>query len=302
MTEFAASQSLIEVIYLIASALFILSLKWMSSPATARHGILAGEIGMVLAIAGTLLHHGIVDYKWIAVGLVLGSGIGIPLGMVQMTAVPQRTALSHAFGALCVTLVGTAEFYLRAPAVPKFMMAVLSLEIILGSLTLTGSLMAAGKLQEILPQRPITYKGQNLVNLTFLAISVGIAGYLVANPAATHLFPLMVFIPLIFGVLMIIPIGGADMPTVISLLNSYAGLSAAAMGFVLDSKLLIVAGALDGASGFILSVNMSKAMNRSFSNVLFGAFGQEQVASAGKAEARPVHSATAEEAAAILAA
>ena len=165
MTEFAGSQYVIEVIYLIASALFILSLKWMSSPTTARHGILAGEIGMVLAIGGTLLHHGIVDYKWIIIALVLGTGIGIPLGMVQMTAVPQRTALSHAFGALCVTLVGTAEFYLRTPNVPKFMMSVLSMEVILGGLTFTGSLMAAGKLQEILPQRPITYKGQNLVNL-----------------------------------------------------------------------------------------------------------------------------------------
>ena len=168
MTEFAGSQYLIEIIYLIASALFILSLKWMSSPATARHGILAGEIGMVLAIAGTLLHHGIVDYKWIIIALVLGTGIGIPLGMVQMTAVPQRTALSHAFGALCVTLVGTAEFYLRTPNVPKFMMSVLSMEVILGGLTFTGSLMAAGKLQEILPQRPITYKGQNLVNLLLI--------------------------------------------------------------------------------------------------------------------------------------
>ena len=163
--EFAGSQYLIEVIYLIASALFILSLKWMSSPATARHGILAGEIGMVLAIGGTLLRHGIIDYKWIIIALVLGSGIGVPLGMVQMTAVPQRTALSHAFGALCVTLVGTAEFYLRSPDVPKFMMSVLSMEVILGGLTFTGSLMAAGKLQEVLPQRPITYKGQNLVNL-----------------------------------------------------------------------------------------------------------------------------------------
>src|SRR5882724_11445491 len=151
------TEHLIEVVYLVASALFILSLKWMSSPVTARRGILAGETGMLLAIAGTLLHKGIVDYKWIAIALVLGTVIGIPLGRVQMTAVPQRTALSHAFGALCVTLVGTAEFYLRAPEVPKFMMAVLSLEIILGSLTLTGSLMAAGKLQEVLPQRPITY-------------------------------------------------------------------------------------------------------------------------------------------------
>ena len=119
--DFAGSQYVIEVIYLVASALFILSLKWMSSPATARHGILAGEIGMVLAIGGTLLHHGIVDWKWVIIALVLGSGIGIPLGMVQMTAVPQRTALSHAFGALCVTLVGSAEFYLGSPDGPKFM-------------------------------------------------------------------------------------------------------------------------------------------------------------------------------------
>ncbi|PYX51906.1 MAG: NAD synthetase, partial [Acidobacteria bacterium] len=267
-TEFAGSQYLIEVIYLVASALFILSLKWMSSPATARHGILAGEVGMVLAIGGTLLHHGIVDYKWIIIALVLGSGIGIPLGMVQMTAVPQRTALSHAFGALCVTLVGTAEFYLRSPNVPKFMMSVLSMEVILGGLTFTGSLMAAGKLQEILPQRPITYKGQNLVNLLLFVVAVSSAVYLVLNPGAKVFFPVIVGVSLIFGILLVIPIGGADMPTVISLLNSYAGLSAAAMGFVLDSKLLIIAGALDGSSGLILSIIMSKAMNRSFTNVL----------------------------------
>jgi NAD(P) transhydrogenase subunit beta len=302
MNPMPTSEIVIEAAYIIATALFILSLKWLSSPTTARRGVFAGEAGMVLAIAGTLLHHGIVDYKWIAMALVLGTVIGIPLGRVQMTAVPQRTALSHAFGALCVTLVGTAEFYLRAPNVSKFMMAVLSMEVILGSLTLTGSLMAAGKLQEVLPQRPITYKGQNLVNLSLLGISIVIAVMLVLDPSRTYLYPLIVFIPLIFGVMMIVPIGGADMPTVISLLNSYAGLSAAAMGFVLDSKLLIVAGALDGASGFILSVNMSKAMNRSFTNVLFGAFGQEQTAVIGAVEAKPVRSATAEEAAAILAA
>ena len=300
MTNKPGAANFIEFTYLIATALFILSLKWMSSPVTARRGVRAGEVGMVLAIAGTLLSHDIVDYKWVAIALVLGSIIGVPLGMVHMTAVPQRTALSHAFGALCVTLVGTAEFYLRAPAVPRFLMAVLSLEVILGALTFTGSLMAAGKLQELLPQRPITYKGQNFVNLSLLAVAVAVAVALVIHPEKANLFPLIIGIPLVFGVLMIVPIGGADMPTVISLLNSYAGLSAAAMGFVLDSKLLIIAGALDGASGFILSVNMSKAMNRSFSNVLFGAFGQEQVTAAGQAEARPVHSATAEEAAAIL--
>src|ERR1700692_1594916 len=219
-----------------------------------------------------------------------------------MTAVPQRTALSHAFGALCVTLVGTAEFYLRTPHVEKFMMSVLSMEVILGGLTFTGSLMAAGKLQEILPQRPITYKGQNLVNLLLCAVAVGSAVYLVLHPGAKIFFPIIVGVSLIFGVLLVIPIGGADMPTVISLLNSYAGLSAAAMGFVLDSKLLIIAGALDGSSGLILSVIMSKAMNRSFSSVLFGAFGQVQAAAATAQETRTVRTATAEEAAGILAA
>jgi len=298
------TEHLIEATYLIATALFILSLKWLGSPTTARRGVFAGEIGMLLAVGGTLMYQGIVEYKWIAIALVLGSIIGVPLGKVAMTAVPQRTALSHAFGALCVTLVGTAEYYLRAPDVPPFMMGVLSMEVILGSLTFTGSLMAAGKLQEILPQRPITYKGQNVVNLGLLALAVVVAAALVRHPEKMQLFPVIVGIPLVFGVMMIIPIGGADMPTVISLLNSYAGLSAAAMGFVLQSKLLIIAGALDGASGFILSVNMSKAMNRSFTNVLFGAFGQEQASGAalGSEQARSVRSATPEEAAAILAA
>jgi len=299
--ELAGGQVVIEILYLIASVLFILSLKWMSSPTTARHGIWAGESGMVLAIIGTLLRNGLHDYRMIAIALVLGAIIGVPLGEVAMTAVPQRTALSHAFGALCVTLVGSAEFYLRTPDISRFMMSVLSIEVILGGLTVTGSLMAAGKLQEILPQRPLTYKGQNLVNFVLLAVAVVIAVTLVLHPDHRSLFPIMILIALTFGVLLIVPIGGADMPTVISLLNGYAGLSAAAMGFVLDSKLLIIAGALDGSSGLILSIIMSKAMNRSFTNVLFGAFGQVQVAGAA-AEAKPVRSATPEEAAAILSA
>src|SRR6476469_3084672 len=138
MNDFAGNQTVIEIVYLVASALFILSLRWMSSPSTARRGVRAGELGMLLAIAGTLLHHGIVEYRWIAFALVLGTIIGVPLGRVQMTAVPQRTALSHAFGALCVTLVGTAEFYLQAPSVPRFTMAVLSAEVILGGLSFNG--------------------------------------------------------------------------------------------------------------------------------------------------------------------
>jgi NAD(P) transhydrogenase subunit beta len=300
--ELAGGQVVIELLYLVASVLFILSLKWMSSPTSARHGIWAGEAGMLLAICGTLLHHGIIDYKLIAIALVLGTIIGVPLGRVAMTAVPQRTALSHAFGALCVTLVGSAEFYLRSPGISRFMMSVLSIEVILGGLTVTGSLMAAGKLQEILPQRPLTYKGQNLVNFLLLATALAIAVSLIVHPESKALFPFMILIALTFGVLLIIPIGGADMPTVISLLNGYAGLSAAAMGFVLDSKLLIIAGALDGSSGLILSIIMSKAMNRSFTNVLFGAFGQVQAGAAAGGEAKPVRSAIPEEAAAILAA
>jgi H+-translocating NAD(P) transhydrogenase subunit beta len=294
----------IEIVYLVATALFILALMWLSAPTTARRGVLAGEIGMLLAIGGTLFERGIVDYQWVAVALAVGALIGIPLGLVQMTAAPQRTALSQTAGACCVTLVGTAEFYLRAPSVPKFTMSVLAVEVILGGLTFTGSLMAAGKLQEVkfIPQRPVTYKGQNVVNLLMLLLALGLAVGLVLNPAHTIYFPIMVGIALFFGVMLIVPIGSADMPTVISLLNSYAGLSAAAMGFVLNSKLLIVAGSLDGASGFILSVIMSKAMNRSFTNVLFGAFGQVQKAAAGAVEGRSVRSATAEEAAAILAA
>jgi H+-translocating NAD(P) transhydrogenase subunit beta len=294
----------IEIVYLVATALFILALMWLSAPTTARRGVLAGEIGMLLAIGGTLFERGIVDYQWVAVALAVGALIGIPLGLVQMTAAPQRTALSQTAGACCVTLVGTAEFYLRTPSVPKFTMSVLAIEVILGALTFTGSLMAAGKLQEVkfIPQRPVTYKGQNVVNLLMLLVALGLAVGLVLNPGHTIYFPIMVGIALFFGVMLIVPIGSADMPTVISLLNSYAGLSAAAMGFVLNSKLLIVAGSLDGASGFILSVIMSKAMNRSFTNVLFGAFGQVQKAAAGAVEGRSVRSATAEEAAGILAA
>src|ERR1700730_4850523 len=302
MTPPLPTEHVIQIIYLVSTVLFILSLKWLSAPSSARRGVWAGELGMLLAIIATLLYREIVDYKWIAIALVLGTIIGVPLGRVQMTAVPQRTALSHAFGALCVTLVGSAEFYMRSPDISRFMMAVLSLEVILGGLTVTGSLMAAGKLQEILPQRPLTYKGQNLVNFLLLAGALVIAISLVLHPEARLLFPFMILIALTFGVLLIIPIGGADMPTVISLLNGYAGLSAGAMGFVLNSKLLIIAGALDGSSGLILSIIMSKAMNRSFANVLFGAFGQVQAAAAAGEEARPVRSATPEEAAAILSA
>jgi NAD(P) transhydrogenase subunit beta len=218
---------------------------------------------------------------------------------MPMTAMPQRIALSHAFGALAAGLVGTSEYYLHQPEIGTFTMSALGLEVLLGFLTFTGSLMAFGKLQELLPGRPIVYRGQNLVNLSLLAAAVGIAVYLVLRPGSTFLFPFLIALALLFGVLLIIPIGGADMPTVISLLNSYAGLSGAAMGFALDNKVLIIAGALDGSSGFLLSVIMCRAMNRSFTNVLFGAFGQVRPAS-GAVEERTVRRTTPEDAAVIL--
>ncbi len=299
MTPFTPQQ-LIDFAYLIAVALFILALRWLSSPSTARRGVLSGEIGAVIAVVATLCHFEIIQYQWIVVALVVGAMVGIPLGLVPMTAVPQRTAVSHACGALAAALIGIAEYYVRIPHVTKFMMTEIALEVIIGSLTFTGSLIAAGKLQEILPQRPIIYKGQNFVSLSVLGAAILIALWLVFHPEYTHLFPVMVVVSLIFGALLVTPIGGADMPTVISLLNSYAGLSAALLGFVLNSKVLVVAGALDGSSGFILSVIMCKAMNRSFTNVMFGAFGQVQASAVAGKEERTARSATAEEAAAIL--
>ena len=293
-------QQYLDFAYIVAVVLFILSLKFLSSPATSRWGVLAGEIGAALAVVVTLFNPELVQYKWIIITLIIGAGVGVPLGLVQMTAVPQRTALSHAFGALSAALVGIAEYYVGTAPVTRFQMGEISLEVIIGSLTVTGSLIAAGKLQEILPQRPVVYRGQNIVSLSVLAGALGLAIALVVNPANTLLFPIMVFVALIFGVLLVTPIGGADMPTVISLLNSYAGFSAALLGFVLNSKVLVVSGALDGSSGFILSVIMCKAMNRSFTNVMFGAFGQVQPAAAGAKEERAVRSATPEDAAAIL--
>jgi len=297
-----ATQQFLDGAYIVATVFFILSIKWLSSPATSRHGILVGEIGAALAVGATLFNPELTQYKWIIICLIIGAAIGIPLGMVHMTAVPQRTALSHAFGALSAAMIGIAEYYVGVPHVTRFGMGEIGLEVIIGSLTFTGSVIAAGKLQEILPQRPIVYKGQNFVSLSVLGAAILLAIALVVNPANTILFPIMVVVALLFGVLLVTPIGGADMPTVISLLNSYAGFSAALLGFVLNSKVLVVAGALDGSSGFVLSVIMCKAMNRSFTNVMFGAFGQVQVSAKGAEEARTVRSASAEEAAGILAA
>lgn len=298
-----------ELAYLGATALFILALYWMNSPATARRGVLAGVVAMALGILGAALDPHVVEWGWVILPIAIGFAVGVPLSWVPLTAVPQRTALSHAFGGLAVGLVGTAEYYnWLTSAEPKplemtwFVMAAIVAEVILGFLTLTGSLMAAGKLQEIkwIPQRPVTYPFQNVANFVLLGLAILCGLLVIADPEKfAFVFPIIILLALAFGVLLILPIGGADMPTVISLLNSYAGLSAVALGFVLNNKLLITAGALDGSSGLILSIIMCRAMNRSFTNVLFGAFGQVQKQAAG-GEAKTAKSETPDGAAQIM--
>ena len=272
---------LIELTYLAASILFILGLKGLSHPETARRGMIYAEVGMLLAIVGTLVHKDIVRYEWIIAGLIIGSIIGGAISIwVPMTAMPQRTALSHAFGALAASLVGVSEYYRHnSVELGTFKMTALSLEVLLGGITVTGSLMAFIKLQDWIRGTPITYRGQNIFNMSLFAVTVGVFGYLIYDPSAHSLFYAMTGLAFLFGVLLVLPIGAADMPVVMSLMNSYAGLAAAATGFAISNNVLIIAGTLDGFSGFILSILMCRAMNRSITNVLFGAFGAEVEAS-----------------------
>jgi NAD(P) transhydrogenase subunit beta len=274
----------IELSYLLASILFILGLKGLSHPETAKRGMHLAEFGMLMAIIGTLMHHEIITFTWIIIGLVIGSLVGLAMGLwVPMTAMPQRTALSHAFGALAAALVGVSEYYRHYAScgqLDKITMAALGFEVMLGSLTTTGSLLAFAKLQGMVRGTPVTYKGQNLFNLALLVTTIGIFIYLIVVPGSMPLFFTMVGLALLFGFLLVMPIGAADMPVVMSLLNSYAGLASAATGFVLSNNVLIIAGTLDGFSGFILSILMCRAMNRSITNVLFGAFGSATEATA----------------------
>jgi NAD(P) transhydrogenase subunit beta len=274
--------------YIVSAVLFILGLKGLSHPRWARRGMFLAEFGMVMAVLGTLFHPDIVTYTWIALGLLIGSVVGGSMGLwVPMTAVPQRTALSHSLGALAATLIGISEFVRHSGELGRVLMTAIGFEVVIGGLTFTGSLMAAGKLQGLLPGAPITYKAQNQSNITLLVLMVGILVYLIVLPGASPLFYVMVALALLFGFLLVVPIGAADMPVVISLLNSYAGLADAAMGFVLMNKIQIITGSLDGTSGFLLSLLMCRAMNRSAINVLFGAFGKvekEEGAAAGEAK------------------
>ncbi|HEY0996835.1 MAG TPA: NAD(P)(+) transhydrogenase (Re/Si-specific) subunit beta [Gemmatimonadaceae bacterium] len=295
-----------QVTYLAAAILFIIGLRSLTRPDQARRGMRLAAVGMLLAIVGTLVQQQIVDYRWIAAGLVVGGVIGYPLGMwVPMTAMPQRIAIALSLGAFAATLVGVAEYWQRihgGVAIGTGTMIALGFEVMLGALTVTGAFIAFGKLQEFISGRPVTYKGQNVVNGLLALVVVGTFVYLVVNPTAVGAFFLMIALSALVGVSLVMPIGGADMPVVIALLNSYAGLASAATGFALDNNILIICGALDGASGFILSVLMSKAMNRSFGNIIFGAFGAAPAAGVAKAgESKPVRSLSVDDAAIQLA-
>jgi H+-translocating NAD(P) transhydrogenase subunit beta len=270
------SEILIQLSYLLAAFLFITALRALGRPDSARRGMQLAAFGMTVAIIATLFQARIVSYEWIAVGAAVGAIAGYPLGMwVPMTAMPQRIALSHAFGALAATLVGIGEYItgFSAGTLDRPTVAALSFEVFFGGITVTGSLMAFGKLQEILPGRPVTFRGQNAANGLLLAAACGCMFWLIGFPTQHLAFSGMVALAALLGTLFVLPIGGADMPVVVSLLNSYAGLAAVATGFAIDNNILIIVGALDGLSGLILSIAMSRAMNRSFGNVLFGAFG-----------------------------
>ncbi|MGH8059654.1 MAG: NAD(P)(+) transhydrogenase (Re/Si-specific) subunit beta [Candidatus Entotheonellia bacterium] len=288
--------------YIVSAALFVMGLKGLSSPKYARRGMFLAEFGMVMAVVGTLFHPAIVTYRWIGLGLILGSIIGASMGLwIPMTAVPQRTALSHSLGALAATLIGVSEYIRHAGELDRVLMTTIGAEVVIGGLTFTGSLMAAAKLQGLLPGAPITYKGQNASNIALLAVMVGSLLYLIVTPSAASLFYVVVGLALLFGLLLVVPIGAADMPVVISLLNSYAGLADAAMGFVLMNKIQIITGSLDGTSGFLLSLLMCRAMNRSAMNVLFGAFGKIEKEEGGPAaEAKGIVRSIAPEELAVL--
>jgi H+-translocating NAD(P) transhydrogenase subunit beta len=292
--------------YLIASVCFIVALQALSSPKHARRGNAIGAFGMLVAVVGTLMLGKIVKFEWILIGLTLGSVIGAAMSIwIPMTKMPERIALSHSFGGLAAALVGISEYHHLGSEISRFTMGALGLEVFFGFLTFTGSLMAFGKLQGILPGSPITYKGQNTSNIVLFLGALVLLVLVVLDPSRSALFYLMGAIGFVVGILFVIPIGGADMPVVISLLNSYAGLAAAATGFALNNNVLIIAGALDGTSGLLLSLKMSQAMNRSFTNVLFGAFGKveapaEGAVAAGTGSAASYNQATVEESVQVL--
>jgi NAD(P) transhydrogenase subunit beta len=269
-----STELIVQLLYLSSAILFIAGLMGLGNPETGRRGTLLAEVGMLAAIVGTLLHHDIITYQWILIGLVIGSAIGTVMALkIPMTKMPERIALSHAFGGLAVMLVGITEYHHRGAEMGTLHILATGFEVMLGGLTFTGSLIAFGKLQGIIGGKPFVYRLQNASNIALIGLTLAVLAYLVSAPATQHAFWFVATSGILLGVLLVLPIGGADMPVVICLLNSYAGLAASATGFALGNNVLIICGALDGGSGFILGMMMSRAMNRSFSNVVFGAFG-----------------------------
>ncbi len=280
-----STENVVQLLYLGASALFILGLQYLGKAETARRGVRLAEVGMLMAVVGTLLHAEIVRYEWILGAMVVGSAIGTAMGLyIPMVKMPERIALSHAFGGLAVALVGVSEYLRHGEHLDALTMGAVALEVFLGAVTFTGSLMAFGKLQGVITGKPVTFAGQNALNLLGVAVALGGVGCLIVEPHAGFVLFGVLGLGLVLGVSLVLPIGGADMPVVICLLNAYAGLAAAATGFALGNNVLIICGALDGGSGIILGLMMSKAMNRSFRNVVFGAVGGD-AAAAGPAVA-----------------
>lgn len=267
--------TIIQICYLFSAVCFIFGIRSLGSPKTARRGMNLASLGMLIAIVGTLFNPHIVTYTWIIAGLVVGTLLSLPISLwIPMTKIPQRIALSHAGGALAACLIGIAEYYRYSTSLPSGSMGIVGVEVMLGALTFTGSLMVAGKLHGLLPGHPITYRGQNIVNISLFVLMVGLLVYISIYPTQTAVFYTLLGLAFLFGLFLVTPIGAADMPVVIAIFNSYGGLTGAAMGFMLANRIQIIAGALDGASGFILSILMCRAMNRSITNVLFGAFGK----------------------------
>ena len=299
--------SLEQLGYLVAAVLFILGLKRLNTPATARSGNRLSAVGMLLAIVITLFDRAILSYGVIAAGLLVGGAVGLwAARVVKMTSMPQMVALLNGLGGAASLLVGGAEFLraeLLGAQLPLETGISIALAIIIGAVTLSGSLVAWAKLQEVISGRPITFPGLQAVNATIFVVILALSAYQLATPEAL-LWPFYaaVTLSLLLGVLLVIPIGGADMPVVISLLNSYSGIAAAMTGFVIGNTVLIIAGALVGSSGIILSQIMCRAMNRSLTNVLFGAFGATTTSGGGRsAEGLTVRSISAEDAAVQLA-
>jgi H+-translocating NAD(P) transhydrogenase subunit beta len=299
------SQNVSNLLYLVTIICFILALRFLSSPTTARRGNWIGAAGMAVAIGVTLAHHG-VHIGWrIIVGGAIGAAFGaIGARRVKMTAMPQMVALFNGVGGGAAALVSLSEFHNLAPE-PGHLHGDIALAIVLsaliGSVSFAGSMVAFSKLQELIQGRPITYPGQQFVNLTLFAAIVVAGGAIVAHSEQQWLIVAIICGALIFGVLFVLPIGGADMPVVISLLNAFTGLAAAATGFELDSNVLIVSGALVGASGTLLTTLMGRAMNRSIGNVLFGAFGKVQAGAGAAAVEGNIRSVNAEDVAIMLA-